>query len=75
MWYNVDCSQLVSRLDCCPLQLVYLTVEHHTQRNLQHETFDTCKRLLTRLLSHSTFSILCTKLFLCVSIVFLPFLT
>ena len=41
MWYNIDCSQLMSWFDCYKLQLVYLTVEHHPVRNLQHKTSQT----------------------------------
>ena len=44
-WYNVDCSQLLFWFDRYQLQLVYPTVEHRPERNLQHETslttFDT----------------------------------
>ena len=60
-WYEVDCSQLVSWFDSYQLQLVYLTVENHPTRNLQHEipktAFDTS-------ISHSTFSIHCADLFM-----------
>ena len=38
MWYNIDCSQLIPQLDCYQLQLVFMTMEHHPARNLQHET-------------------------------------
>ena len=41
MWYNVDWSQLMSSFDRCQLQLVYLTVEHQPERNLQQETSQT----------------------------------
>ena len=40
-WYNIDCSQVMSQFDCYKLQLVYLTVEHHPVRNLQHRTSQT----------------------------------
>ena len=40
-WYNVDCSQLMSRFDCYQLQLVYPTVEHRPAKNLQHKTSQT----------------------------------
>ena len=39
--FNVDCSQLISQLDLCQLQLVYPTMEHHPVRNLQHKTSQT----------------------------------
>ena len=66
MWYNIDCSQLMSWFDCCQLQFVSLTVEH------QQEIFSTklSKPLLTCLISHSTFCIHYTNLFLCFSWVF-----
>ena len=38
---KLHCSQLMSQLDCYQLQLVYLTIEHHPERNLQHETSQT----------------------------------
>ena len=41
MWYNVHCSQLMSRFDRYQLQLVYPTVEHRPVRNLQHESSQT----------------------------------
>ena len=41
MWYNVDCSQLMFQFDCYQFQLVYLTVDLHPVRNLQHETLRT----------------------------------
>ena len=45
MWYNVDCSQLMSQFDRYQLQLIYPTMQHCPLRNLQHETsqstFDT----------------------------------
>ena len=69
MWYNVDCSQLVSRFDHSQLQLVYLIVERIVQREISSST-KLRKPLLTRSISHSTFSILCTNLFLCFSCVF-----
>ena len=37
-WYNIDFSQLMSRFDRCQLQLVYQTMGHRPERNLQHET-------------------------------------
>ena len=37
-WYNVYCFQLMYRFDCYQLQQVYLTMECHSIRNLQHET-------------------------------------
>ena len=40
-WYNTDCSQLMSQFDRYQLQRVYLPVEHHPVRNLQHETLQT----------------------------------
>ena len=40
-WYNVDCSQLMSRFDHYQLHLAYLTVERRPTRNLQHETSQT----------------------------------
>ena len=39
--YNVDCSQLMSWFDRYQLQVVYPTVEHCPERNLQHETSQT----------------------------------
>ena len=45
LWFNVDCSQLISRSDHCQLQLAYLIMEHRSARNLQQDTpqttFDT----------------------------------
>ena len=41
VWYNIDCSQLMSWFDRYQLQLVYLTVEHRLARNLQHKTSQT----------------------------------
>ena len=38
---NIVLSFSVSRFDPCQLQLVYLTMEHHPVRNLQHETSQT----------------------------------
>ena len=67
MWCNVDCSQLMSQFDHCQLQLVYPTTEHCPERNLQDKIH---KPLLTRSISHSTFSIHCTNLFLHFSCVF-----
>ena len=40
-WYNTDHSQWMSRFDCYQLQLVYLTVEHHSVRHNQHKTLQT----------------------------------
>ena len=34
---KLHCSQLMSQLDCYQLQLVYLTIEHHPERNLQQK--------------------------------------
>ena len=67
-WYNIDGSQLMSQFDCWQLQLVYLTMEHHPVRNLQHETSQTT--LDPFHLSHSTFSIICTNLFFAFSSAF-----
>ena len=39
--YNIDCSQLMSWFGGCQLHLVYLTMENHPTRNLQHETAKT----------------------------------
>ena len=47
--------------------LVYPTVEPPPERNLQHET---SQQLFICSVSHFTFSIQCTKLFLCFSCVF-----
>ena len=41
MWYNIDCSQLLSWFDHYQLQLVYPTVELCPVRNLQHESSQT----------------------------------
>ena len=67
VWYNVDCSQLISRFDRYQLQLVYLTVEI-VQREISSSKLR--KPLLTCSISHSTFSIHCTNLFLRFSCVF-----
>ena len=67
VWYNVDCSQLMSRFGRYQLQLVYPTMKHRPERNLQHKTWQT---ILTPSISHSTFSICCTNLFLHFSCVF-----
>ena len=58
VWYNIDCSQLMSWFDHCQLQLVYRTVEHHPVRNLQHEI---SQNTFTHSISHSTFSTHCTS--------------
>ena len=39
--HNVDCSQLMSWFHCYQLQLVYLTVEQRSARNLWHKTSQT----------------------------------
>ena len=52
-WYNIDCSQLMSRFDCYQLQLVYLTMEHHAVRNLQHETSQTTFDMFNQYLLHT----------------------
>ena len=59
MWYNIDCSQLMSRFHCYQLQ-------HGPVRNLQQLP----KSLLTCLISHSSFSLHCTNLFSHFSCVF-----
>ena len=61
------CSQLMSQFDHYQLQLVYLTMEHHPVRNLQHET---SKPFLTGSISHCISSIHWTNLFLCFSCIF-----
>ena len=69
-WYNTDCSQLLSRFDVinfnCSTRLWSIVQWEISSTKLQ-------KPLLTCSISHSTFSIHCTNLFLC-SVVFLPFL-
>ena len=62
-WQYVDGCQLLSGFGRYQLQLVYLTVEHRPGRDLQHKT------LLTRSISHNTFSIHCTNHFLCFEMV------
>ena len=64
-------SQLIPRFDHYQLQLIYLIVEHHPVRNLQHETSQTTFDSFIQLqhLLHTQH-----KSFLCVSVVFLPFL-
>ena len=68
MWYNIDCSQLISQFNCCQLQLVYLTMEHHPARNFQHGTsqiiFDTFNK------SQHLFHTLHRPFFVCFSCVF-----
>ena len=67
MWYNIDCSQLMYRCNPYQLQGIYPTVKHCQTRNLSmtlHKPFLTCS------ISHSTFSIHCTNLFLCFSWIF-----
>ena len=64
---NTDCSQLMFQFACYLLQLVYLSVEHGPVRNLQHKTSQTA---LTHFISHSTFSIHRTNIFLRFSCVF-----
>ena len=68
VWYNIHCSLLMSQFDH-QLQLVY-----STWSIVQQDTSSTKlgKPLLTCSISHSTFSIHCTKFF--VSVAFLLFL-
>ena len=66
-WYNIDCSQLMTWFDHYQLLLVYLTMEYHLVRNLQCKTSQTT---LAHSISHSTFSIRCTNLFLCLSSIY-----
>ena len=68
MWYNIDCSQLMYRCNPYRLQRIYPTVKHCWTRNLSMTLH---KPLLTCSISHSTFSIHCTDLFLCLSWIFL----
>ena len=56
----MDCFQLMSQFGCYQLQLVYLTVEHRPEKNLQHEILQTTFNMF---ISHSTFSIHCTTYF------------
>ena len=67
LWYNVDCSQLMSWFDC--YQLHWST---QPWSSIQQEISSTklCKPLLTHSISHSTFSIHCISLFLHFSYVF-----
>ena len=74
VWYNVDCSQLMSLFDQSQLQQVYLTVEHHPARHLQHKTlqttFDMVKQSQQFLHTlHKSFFF-----FFCISVEFLHFL-
>ena len=48
MWYNVDCSQLMSQFDRYQLQLVYPTMEHRPTRNLQHKTSQTTSDMFSQ---------------------------
>ena len=64
-WYNVDCSQFMSRFDRYQLQLVYPTVEHRLERNLQHETSQTTFDVFSHSISPYTAQIS----FLCFSFV------
>ena len=41
IWYNVDCSQLMSWFDHYQFQLVYPIPEHRPARDLQHQTLQT----------------------------------
>ena len=56
MWYNVDCSQLMSQFDHYQLQLWSIVQREIPSMKLH-------KPLLTHSISHSTFSIHCTSLF------------
>ena len=60
MWYNIDCSQVMSWFDRYQLQLIYLTVEQRPARNPQQKTLQTTFDTF----NHSTFSIHSTNLFL-----------
>ena len=72
MWYDNDCSQLMSQFDCYQLQLVYPTMEHRPSRNLQHGTLQTIFDMFDQSqdLPHTLH-----KSFLCVSVEFLLFLS
>ena len=58
----------MSQFDCYRLQMVYLTVEHHPERNLPHKTwqntFDTFDQL--EHLLHALHKSLCVCVFHCV---------
>ena len=60
-WYNIDCSQLMSRFDPYQLQLVFLWPWSIIQRELSSTKL--CKPLLTYSISHSTFSTHCSNPF------------
>ena len=67
MWYNVDCSQLMSQFDHYQLQLVYLIMEHRPARSLQNKSSQTTFDKFNQSQHLSTH---CTNLFVRFSCIF-----
>ena len=71
VWYNIDCSQLMSQFDRCQLQLVYLTMEHSSSKKPLAWNFTNYFWYVQSVTEPSPYT---AQIFFYISVAFLPFL-